>query len=247
MKADPFVQLKLLDLQELDSGLHRLAVKRAGLPVLAAIATQEAELSSLRGQLVTHQTEISDQGRAASKLEADIEQVRARATRDQQRLDAGMITNAKELESLQSELASLARRQDVLEEEELEILEVREQAEHAAAAAQARIDDVEVRLAELVVERDRELSEIDAEAASLTAQRVDLAPSLPADLVALYDRVRADRGGIGAAALRRRRCEGCHLELAGNDLTEIRDAAPDDVLRHDDCGRILVRTAESGL
>jgi hypothetical protein len=124
---------------------------------------------------------------------------------------------------------------------------VREQAEHAATAAQARIGDVEGRLSELVAQRDRELAEIDSEARSLTEQRVDLAPSLPADLVALYDRVRADRGGIGAAALRRRRCEGCHLELAGSDLTEIRDAAPDDVLRHDDCGRILVRTAESGL
>lgn len=247
MKADPFVQLKLLDLQELDSALHRLSVRRESLPVFETIDVAEAELAAARGELVEHQTQVSDQGRAAAKLEADIEQVRSRAARDRQRLDSGAITNSKELESLQSELESLARRQSSLEDDELEILEIREQAEHAAARTQESIVQVEARLAAAVAERDQELSAIDAERAGVTGRRGELVATLPADLVALYDRLRADRGGVGAAALRRRRCEGCHLELAGNDLVEVRDAAPDDVLRHEDCGRILVRTADSGL
>jgi len=247
VKVDPFVQLKILDLQDLDSQLRRLTVKRAELPAHRTIAETEAELAVARDELVTHQTRMNDQGRAAARLEADIEQVRSRYTRDQQRLDSGAITNSKELESLQSELASLARRQNVLEDEELEILEVREEAEHGAAAAQARIAEIEARLATAIEDRDREVAALDTEAATALAARGELVPTLPAELVALYERIRADRGGVGAAALRRRRCEGCHLELAGNDLTEVREAAPDEVLRHEDCGRILVRTADSGL
>jgi predicted nucleic acid-binding Zn-ribbon protein len=246
VKADPFVQLKLLDLQELDSAAHRLQVRRAGLPAHAAISEADAALAEARSELVTHQTAISDEGRAAAKLESDIEQVRARAARDQQRLDSGAVV-AKEMESLQSEIASLGRRQTTLEDEELEILERREQAETAAAQAQRRIDELEARRSASVEERDRELAVIDAEEAGVAARRADVVPALPGDLLALYERLRADRGGVGAAALVRRRCEGCHLELAGNDLTEVRAAAPDEVLRHEDCGRILVRTAESGL
>lgn len=247
MRADPFVQLRLLDLQQLDSVLARTAARRRALPAFAVIATVESELAGLRDRLVTYETQATDHGRAAAKQETDIEQVRGRAQRDQQRLDAGTVSNAKELESLQSEIASLARRQATLEDAELEVLEQREQAEREAAAARTAIDEAQRRLAAAQEERDRDLAALDAETVEVTGRRAELAPTLPAELLALYDRIRADRGGVGAAALLRRRCEGCHLELAGNDLTGVRQAPPDEVLRHDDCGRILIRTAESGL
>ena len=67
------------------------------------------------------------------------------------------------------------------------------------------------------------------------------------ELVALYEKIRATSGGIGAAALRQRRCEGCRLELNQVDINRIRAAADDEVLRCEECRRILVRTAESGL
>jgi predicted nucleic acid-binding Zn-ribbon protein len=54
-------------------------------------------------------------------------------------------------------------------------------------------------------------------------------------------------GGVGAALVRHRRCEGCRIELAGNELATVRHSAPDVVIRCDNCRRILVRTAESGL
>ena len=69
----------------------------------------------------------------------------------------------------------------------------------------------------------------------------------PADLLDLYDRLRAQHGGVGAAALRRGQCQGCHLSLNTVDLNAIRAADPDDVLRCEECRRILVRTDESGL
>ena len=69
---------------------------------------------------------------------------------------------------------------------------------------------------------------------------------MPAELLALYDKIRVS-SGVGAAMLRRGRCEGCHLSLNTVDLRAIRDAPADEVLRCEECRRILVRTDESGL
>ena len=77
--------------------------------------------------------------------------------------------------------------------------------------------------------------------------RTSVASGVPDDLLALYDRVRTQVGGRGAAMLRRGKCEGCNVSLSTVELNEIRAAAPDEVVRHEECRRILIRTAESGL
>ena len=79
-----------------------------------------------------------------------------------------------------------------------------------------------------------------------TQERATVAAELPADLLALYERIRAAEGGIGAGEITRGRCGGCRLDLMGNEKAAIRAAAPDEVLRHEECTRIMVRTAESG-
>jgi predicted nucleic acid-binding Zn-ribbon protein len=81
----------------------------------------------------------------------------------------------------------------------------------------------------------------------VAADRAPVASGLPEDLVALYDRLRAQKGGVGAAALRARECGGCRLSLDNAELAVIKSAASDEVIRCEECQRILVRTAESGL
>ena len=95
--------------------------------------------------------------------------------------------------------------------------------------------------------RDTAFQEIDGEAATVTREREVIAGSVPADLLKLYDKLREQQGGIGAAKLYARTCQGCRQELAITELNEIRAAAPDTVVRCENCRRILVRTAESGL
>jgi predicted nucleic acid-binding Zn-ribbon protein len=98
-----------------------------------------------------------------------------------------------------------------------------------------------------IARRDDLFAEIDTEVASTTSARAAVARDIPADLLTLYEKIRSSSGGVGAAALSRGRCEGCHLTLNPGDLAHIRDAAPDAVLRCEECRRILVRTPESGL
>ena len=247
MKADPFVQLRLLDLQALDSALRRLAHRRRTLPELAAIEKAEAAMAAARDDLTRAETTMSDLAREQRKFEQEIDVVRTRRARDEQRMASGAITQSKQLADLQHEVGSLVRRQTELEDRELEVMERAEgvQAELDALLAQ-RAGQLQAR-DEAAAARDLAWSEIDADVARTTTDRAALAAGLPADLLALHDKIAMRESGVGTAAIAQRRCGGCRLELLGNEVAEFRAAAPDLVLHHEECGRILVRTAESGL
>jgi predicted nucleic acid-binding Zn-ribbon protein len=245
VKAAPERQLRLLDLQAIDTRLAQIAHARSHLPELVELADLNHKAGLIDDQLIRARTELGDIQREIAKAEADVQLVRDRAARDRARLDAGTGT-AKDLQALQHELESLARRQGELEEVELEVMERAEAAESDIRELDRGRGELGERIAGLEERRDARLAELDAEARSVAAPRADLVSGAGQDLVDLYDKIRAT-SGIGAAALSRRRCGGCQLELNQVDLDRIRAASADEVLRCEECRRILVRTAESGL
>ncbi len=241
------MQARLLDLQALDAALDRLAHRRRTLPELSTINDLDARARELRDQLVAAQTLDSDLAREQLKAEGDVDQVRMRADRDQQRLDAGQVSSPRELENLQSEISSLGKRRSDLEDVVLEVMERREAAQASVSSLTTDRDEVESSLAEVTAKRDADFAEIDLEISATSSARAAVAPVISEELLALYEKIRASSGGVGAAALHRGRCEGCHLALTPGDLGRLRDAPADAVLRCDECRRILVRTPESGL
>ncbi len=247
LNAEPSAQLTLLDLQAQDSALAQLHHRRTSLPEHAQIAELEARAGELDGQRIEADTEVGDLTRAQSKADAEVEQVKARRTRDEERMSSGAITNPKDLESMQHELGALERRISTLEDEELEVMERLEEAQKRLASITADLDAVTTELEHVVTARDAALAAIDAETATVAAERDRIVGQVPDDLLALYEKVGEQYGGLAAAALRARRCEGCRLELNGADLREIAAKPDDEVLRCPECSRILVRTAESGL
>ncbi|MGK5696554.1 zinc ribbon domain-containing protein [Streptomyces sp. URMC 128] len=247
MNAEPADQIRLLDVQDLDVRLQQLAHRRRSLPEHAEIESLTKDQTQLRDLLVAAQTEESDTAREQTKAEQDVDQVRQRAARDQQRLDSGAVTSPKDLENLQREIASLAKRQGDLEDVVLEVMERRESAQQRVAELTERVGSVEAKIDDATARRDAAFEEIDGEIATVTKEREVIAGSIPADLLKLYDKLREQQGGIGAAKLYARSCQGCRQELAITELSEIRSAAPDTVIRCENCRRILVRTSESGI
>ncbi|MGQ0463876.1 MAG: zinc ribbon domain-containing protein [Sporichthyaceae bacterium] len=240
-------QWRLLDLADLDSRLDRLAHRRATLPEIAELAELTQRQQKVADLLVAATTEESDIGREQTKAEADVDAVRTRAVRDQQRLDSGAVGSPKELESLQHEIVSLARRQGDLEDAVLEIMERREDAANRAAELGAEKAQIAADVARVTASRDAALAEIAAELETVGVERKTLAGGLPAEFVALYEKIRGSVGGAGAAALRRGRCEGCRMELPHTELAALKAAPDDQVVRCEECRRILVRVADSGL
>jgi len=245
VNVEPAVQLRLLDLQAADTALNQLTHRRRHLPELAAISDRTARAAELNGAVVEARTRLGDLSAEQQRLEADIETVRARTSRDEARLQAGGLPS-RELESLQHEIATLARRQSTLEDELLELMEQSESVEAELQDATERHDAVVAEQRELEAKRDAAFTEIDAAVGQRTPERAAIAGELPPDLLALYERART-QSGSGAALLRQRRCEACHIELSGSELSKVRTAAADEVVRCDNCRAILVRTAESGL
>jgi predicted nucleic acid-binding Zn-ribbon protein len=247
VKASPDAQLRLLELADIDAELTRLEHRRRGLPELAELSRLEQRDRELRDELAVLQAQEGDLRREQAKAEADVEQVRSRIDRDRVRLDAGQVSSPRELENLQSEIESLHRRQADLEEVVLDVMERQETTGSRLQAAGAEREQVGADAAVAIASRDMALAEIGEQAGKAADRRAAVLADEPAELVDLYERLRVQHGGVGAAALRRGRCEGCHLSLNTVDLNAIRAAADDEVLRCEECRRILVRTDESGL
>jgi uncharacterized protein len=246
VKASVDAQLRLLELADLDAELSRLDHRRRSLPELEEYQRIEARDAELRDELAVLEAAESDLRREQAKAEADVEQVRSRVERDKTRLDAGQVSSPRELENLQSEIGSLARRQSDLEEIVLDVMERQETAELRRKALTQEQGALAQQSDEVAARRDAAVAEIGGQEEKAGSLRARVAADVPGDLLDLYGKLRAQHG-VGAAALRRGRCEGCHLSLNTVDLARIRAAPPDEVLRCEECRRILVRTPDSGL
>jgi predicted nucleic acid-binding Zn-ribbon protein len=193
------------------------------------------------------QIQVDDLTVEQTKVDSDVEQVKRRRTRDRERMDQGLITNPKDLERMQHELTSLERRITSLEDDELEVMARLEDAQKDLDSLTAQLQAADERLVELAKARDEKAAAIDGELAEIDGERAPAVGDLPADLLALYNRLRDAKGGVGAAALRARACSGCQLTIDNAELAVIRSAPDDEVIRCEECQRILIRTPESGL
>jgi uncharacterized protein len=238
--ATPADQQRLLELQGLDTKLAQLAHRRASLPEHAKIAELDAQIADLDTAIATSRTAAGDLRRELAKAEADVQQVRDRAARDQSRLDAGS-GSAKDLQALQSELVSLGRRQGELEEVELEVMERLEAHEEALSGLTTAHAALLNGRAELVITRDAATAVIESEGREVQAQRETTAAPLDEKLIALYDRLRARHGGVAVAALRHGVSGGSGMPVPATELAAIKATPADQIVICEDSGRILVR------
>ncbi|ROS73065.1 zinc ribbon domain-containing protein [Cellulomonas sp. PhB143] len=238
--APPEDQRRLLDVQAFDTTIQQLRHKRATLPVLARITELEGQIADLSTSLVESRTAANDLRRELTKAEGDVEQVRTRASRDQARLDSGAV-GAKDAQALVKELESLGRRQEALEEVELDVMERLEAHQEALARLEAANDELLAAKSAAEAERDEQVAAINTEGKGVAAQRQKAAEGIDAGLLALYDKVRTQNGGRGVVALRGAFAEGLNVNLAPAELAEIEAAAPDQVVRLEDYGHIVVR------
>jgi predicted nucleic acid-binding Zn-ribbon protein len=247
LKADPFVQLRLLDLQELDSRIDTLAHQLGVIPEAEQLRALEGRRTAVQNAVRDLRIAVADLTAEQKRADADVEQVRTRRERDQGMIDAGQVRDPKALERMLGELESLHRRINSLEDVELDVMERLETAQRDLEERTGELAALEDQATALRAELDRKAGDLQEQLATVRYDRATTADGMPEDLLALYEKLRAQKGGVGAAALRRRECEGCRLTLNASDLGIIAKLPTDEVVRCEECNRILVRTGESGL
>lgn len=239
-KAPAQDQRQLLEVQGLDTLLDQIAHKKKAHPTVARLTELDAQLTDLNTSLVSSRTAVNDLRRELTKAETDVEQVRTRATRSQQRLDSGAV-GAKDAQALMSELESLGRRQEALEEIELEVMERLEAHETSLAAVESAHVELVAARDTVVAEQASVFAELDAQAAQTRTDRAAKVTGLDEKLVATYERMRTRMGGVAVAAMRHGKSEGSGLPISPTEINRIKALPDDEVVFCEDSGRILVR------
>ncbi len=224
----------------MDTQLSQLAQRRRKLDADPVLATAQQRLRALNDKAANLTGDLADLDRDIERVEREVELVTKRADGDRARMASGAAT-AKELEGLQSELESLARRQGTLEDDELELMERREGLDAELNDVRRQVEEARVVLGDAEADRGRQIGEIDAETAEASSTREALAINIPDRLVELYERIHAKQP-IAAAELVGRRCGSCRIEKPPADMIPIRSAPIDEVLRCEECGCVLIRT-----
>lgn len=240
MKSTKAAQERLLALQSLDSSLMQLGHRLKNLPVIKLLDEKVIAHATARDLCIAAETEKNDIKHELSRSEVDVEQVVSRIERDQKRLEAGQGT-PKELEQLQHELVSLEKRRSELEEVELEVMMRIDGLDSRINALASERDALEKEIASLRVEKEQAISEIESMMKKTEQDRSELASSVEPELLALYEKVRGSADGIGAARLHNGQCEGCHLALNAAEVTRLKALPDDEVVRCEECRRILIR------
>jgi predicted nucleic acid-binding Zn-ribbon protein len=239
MSAAPLVEL--LAVQDIDTARDQVRHRRTHHPAraeLAALAAADLAAAPKRAQAEAARDEAA--GRQA-QLEAELAATEQRRAEHSKRLYSGAVSASRELQALAADIESLDRRASDLEDAVLAVLDEREPYDAAVAALDVERADRVARRAVAVAELARGEEELDAELAVLDERRAAAAEGVPADLLATYDRIRAQLGGVGAAPLVGNHCGGCHLVLPATELDRLKYQSDDAVVTCDNCGRILVR------
>lgn len=242
MKADPAAQRRLLDLQAIDTAIGQLEHRVKTLPEHALLVEKQARRQALGAELVAADTVLSDATNAQARAEADLVPVRERLARDRKAVDGGTITDPKTLTSMIDEITHLTARISTMEDEELELMEAVDAAQAERDRIAAERGSIEDEMRALIASRDAGVADLQADVTDRRSARTGVLADVPGPLAELYEKVRARSGGTGAAALQGHRCTGCGLEATQSDYDRYIAAPADEVVRCEECDRILVRT-----
>jgi uncharacterized protein len=232
---------RLLDLQRVDTAIDRLTQRKADLPEQRTLDELTADLEEARAAHTAKKGELDEVARDQGRLEGEVQMIDDKIKHESNRLYGGDITSPKELASIQAELDSLRRRKNHLEDQDLEVMERREAIEKDQAGLAERLEDLERRVKEATEARDHAAIEIETELAENASTRQQIMPGIPEDLLETYQELRPKKGGVAAAPLRDGVCRGCGVALSPVALDEIKRLDPGELIRCENCRRILVR------
>lgn len=230
--------LRLLELQKVDSAIDRLEGRLRNLPEQAALDDLEARLAGLDAQIAERKAAYDDAATRQRRLDVEVDTVAQKIAAESNRLYSGVVKNAKELSDLSREIEALKRRKGVLEDHDLLVMEEREGVEKELNALGDERSALMAEIGKARALRDSVSGEVGVQLNTAQAERLVQEPRVDRELLALYDRIRAAKNGVGVAAMIDGVCQGCHMRLPAQEAERVRNATG--IIRCDECQRLLV-------
>lgn len=229
---------RVLELQDLDLSIDRFEQRRQELEDGTDIAEARRSADQAEERVGELRLALDSVRREESRLENEVSSLDLRIRAEEGRLYDGSVANPRELQSIEAEINNLRARKNRLEDEELGQMERREDMESRLPALEKDLQEARDRLAEIEGSSERELAEVTQSLADRRGERERLAPELDEDLLDLYESLRTQKRGVGAAALKDGVCQGCHEKLSPLAIDRLK--RNEGVKRCENCRRILV-------
>jgi uncharacterized protein len=230
----------LLALQDLDTHIDQERHRKAHLPEREEVAQLERLMGQRQEARAEIATQLADVASRQDAAERELKATEDRVAQVNTRLYGGTVTASRELQAMAADVEGLRKRASELEDRALNLMEEREPFDTALAQFDGQLGELEARRAEVLVQLAEAETELDADIATLSAQRPKAADAVPQQLLATYERLRARLGGVAVARLIGGRCDGCHLTLPAVELDRIRHESAGTLEYCEQCGRILV-------
>ena len=240
MQASVAQQNQILQLQFIDSEIMQANTKLKSLPEVEQLLHIDKRILTATEELATVKGEADQISLELRRGEADVETVTDRIKKDEARLSAGT-ASPKELEQTQHEIETLKKRQLALEEIELEIMVRSEAVNERLQLLTTYLASLETLKSEINQRLTSATTEINLVILAKEKSRSELTPNIEKELLDLYEKIRGANSGVGAATLVGSKCNGCNLAINAVEMERIKNLAADELLRCEECRRILVR------
>lgn len=240
MKASISDQNNLIDLQRIDAAISALNHKLKKLPEHELIAAVQKRKSEAQETLVLAEAELTDVAIDLKRSELEVETVSDRIKKDEARLNSGQ-GSPKDLEQTQHEIATLEKRKADLEDGELEIMMRHDGAKNKVETMKSDLAGLDQMELELNIRYENAKTEIERDINLKISERTLVLPKMAKELLDLYEKIREQSGGVGAGLLLGNVCEGCRMEINAIELERIKNLDSEEVVRCEECRRILVR------
>jgi uncharacterized protein len=230
----------LLRVQERDTGLDRLRYRRSTIPEREAIGERRAHEAQLTVRAEATRRDRDTTLAEERRLDDEAQVLARRAKEVDGKLYSGTISSPRELLDMQADIDQLNRHRSTSEEHELEVMERRESLDGELLALEAERSGVRAEMSALEATLATSEAQLDAEIAVEEAARADEAAGVGPDLLADFERRRAQNHGAGVALLVGSTCQGCRLSIPATEVDRLRQDPEAGIASCDNCGAILV-------
>lgn len=224
---------KLILLQECDSKIRSIDVKRDSIPI--KIKKLEEIFNETASVFKAKFDKLDLLKKERRSLEQQVQDIESKAVKSQEKLNN--IKSNKEYTAALKEIKDLEREKGKSEDKILQIMESVEVLNSECDEIKDDQDKLEERFEKDKKEIEEELLELDKEVEDLIKQRTGYNDAVDPKMLKTYNRLREKRTGVAVSAVIDGTCQGCHLGIPPQKFNELKRC--DKMMSCPHCNRLI--------